>query len=96
MRYREPLSEPEKDLLKLRIDDASAVEAMLGTEGWRLVSANLKELEEALAANNATEAADWDDYRTKAARIWAMRLLLSSIEDFRKMGKDAEETLEEG
>lgn len=80
--------------LKGRVDRADAIRQMTQTEGWVLLSKLFQEQFEAYQADLLIGCKNWDEYLDKRAKAFAIRLLLTDIEDFIRQGEDAEKELE--
>lgn len=80
--------------LKERVDQGDAVERMMKTDGWKLLGPLLHEQLEAYRVDNATAAKDWEDYMAKRGKIFGIELLLTDIEDYIRLGKEASEELD--
>lgn len=83
----------DQDNLKLRIDQADAIERMTNTEGWKILKELLVEQLEAYKIEVLFHCDTWDEYQSKKAKAWGISLILTNVEDYINQGKEAEEEL---
>jgi hypothetical protein len=81
----------DKDEKEKRIQDAEDIRLMQSTPGWKILESLLQEQLQAYISDNAMSADNWENYLNKRGKIFGIQLLLTNIEDYKRMGEEAKE-----
>jgi hypothetical protein len=89
-RKQEPL---DVEALHQQVAEGDAIEQMVASDGWQLLSNLLRDQLEAYKAELLVGCKDWNEYLDKRAKAHAISLLLVDVEDYIQRGRDAKQQL---
>lgn len=80
--------------LELKVSEGNAVKEMTKTNGWNVIKMLLEEQFKAYQADVLLGCKDWSEYQEKRGKAFAIRLLLTDIDDFVRQGEEAKSELD--
>ncbi len=79
--------------LKIASAEGDAVEQMTRTDGWKILEGHFRQQLEMYKNDIIQNCNSWEEYLDKRAKVHAMSLFLTDVEEFMSQGELAKEDL---